>query len=78
MEKSEKEAIIKDLHDRFSRAKTAIAVEFAKVNVDTVTRLRKKFRDGKVEYKVLKNTLTAIAAREVGYAELESVLQLIP
>ena len=63
MEKSEKEAIIKDLHDRFSRAKTAIAVEFAKVNVDTVTRLRKKFRDGKVEYKVLKNTLARRAAK---------------
>ena len=62
-EKSEKEAIIKDLHDRFARAKSAIAVEFSKVNVETVTKLRKKFRDGKVEYKVLKNTLARRAAK---------------
>jgi large subunit ribosomal protein L10 len=61
--KSEKEAMIKDLSEKFARAKTAIAVEFNKVDVATVTRLRKKFRDGGVEYKVLKNTLAKRAAK---------------
>jgi len=61
--KSEKEAMIKDLTDKFSRAKAAIAVEFSKLDVETVTKLRKKFRDGGVEYKVLKNTLAKRAAK---------------
>jgi large subunit ribosomal protein L10 len=63
MLKSEKEALIKELNEKFARAKAAIAIEFTKVNVETVTRLRKKFRDGGVEYKVLKNTLAKRAAK---------------
>jgi len=61
--KSEKEEVIKELNEKFSRAKVAIAVQFGKINVDQVTRLRKKLRDGKVEYKVLKNTLAKRAAK---------------
>ncbi len=66
MLKSEKEAVIKDLNDKFTRAKAAIAVEFNKVDVETVTKLRKKFRDGGIEYKVLKNTLAKRAAKGTG------------
>jgi large subunit ribosomal protein L10 len=61
--KSEKEELIKELNDKFSRVKSAVAVEFGKLDVATVTRLRKKLREGKVEYKVLKNTLAKRAAK---------------
>ena len=63
MLKSEKEELIKDLNDRFSRAKGVVVAEFNKLNVDTVNRLRKKLRDGKVEWRVLKNTLARRAAK---------------
>jgi len=61
--KSEKEQLIKELNEKFVRAKTAIAVEFNKVDVETVTRLRNKFRENGVDYKVLKNTLAKRAAK---------------
>jgi len=63
MEKSEKEVIIKELNEKFSKAKTAIVAEFSKLNVETVTKLRKKFREAGVEYRVLKNTLAKRAAK---------------
>lgn len=63
MQKSEKEQLISELNEKFSRAKTAIVAEFSKLDVATVTRLRKKFRDGGVDYKVLKNTLAKRAAK---------------
>ena len=63
MQKSEKEVMIKELNEKFARAKTAIVAEFSKLNVETVTKLRKKFRDGGVDYKVLKNTLAKRAAK---------------
>lgn len=63
MLKSEKEELIKDLNDRFSRAKGVVVAEFNKLNVDTVNRLRKKLREAKVEWKVLKNTLARRAAK---------------
>jgi large subunit ribosomal protein L10 len=61
--KSEKEEVIKDLNGRFGKATSAIVAEFSKLNVATVTNLRKKLRDGGVEYKVLKNTLARRAAK---------------
>jgi large subunit ribosomal protein L10 len=61
--KSEKETLIKEMNDKFTRAQALIVAEFKKVDVDTVTRLRKKLRDGGVEYKVLKNTLAKRAAK---------------
>lgn len=63
MLKSEKEEVIKDLNAKFTRAKSAVVAEFSKLDVETVTRLRKKFREGGVEYKVIKNTLAKRAAK---------------
>lgn len=63
MLKSEKEAMIKELNEKFARAKTAVVAEFSKLNVETVNKLRKKFREGGVEYRVIKNTLARLAAK---------------
>jgi large subunit ribosomal protein L10 len=63
VQKSEKEEMIKDLSDKFQRVQTAIVAEFSKLDVETVTKLRRKFREGKVEYKVIKNTLAKRAAK---------------
>ena len=63
MQKSEKEVVIKELAEKFARVKSGIVAEFSKLDVATVTALRKKLRDGGVEYKVLKNTLAKRAAK---------------
>lgn len=63
MLKSEKEILIKELSDKFTRAKGVVVAEFNKLDVDTVNKLRKKLRDGGVEWKVLKNTLAKRAAK---------------
>lgn len=63
MQKNEKEELIKELNGKFAKAQALIVAQFGKVNVETVTKLRKKLRDGGVEYKVLKNTLAKRAAK---------------
>ena len=63
MQRSEKEEVIKELNVKFAKAKSAVLAEFSKLDVETVTKLRKKLRDGGVEYKVLKNTLARRAAK---------------
>ena len=65
MHKSEKEAAIKQLNERFVRAKSAVLAEFSKLDVAAVTQLRKKCREGGVEYRVIKNTLAKRAAKIV-------------
>ena len=66
MHKSEKEVAIKELNEKFARAKSAVLAEFSKLDVAAVTQLRKKCRDGGVEYRVIKNTLAKRAANFTG------------
>lgn len=63
MLRSEKETLQKELNDKFSRAKAIVIAEFRKLDVETVNKLRRKLRDGKVEWKVLKNTIARRAAK---------------
>lgn len=70
MLKSEKEELIKELSEKFGKAQAAIVAEFTKMNVATVTDLRKKFREANVEYKVLKNTLAKRAAKGTSIEQL--------
>ena len=53
----------------------AVFVGFSGLSVADVTKLRRKFREGGVEYKVVKNTLTRIAADELGFNDLDAVLE---
>jgi len=63
MLRSEKETLIAELNDKFTRAKSVVVSEFHKVDVETVNALRAKLRAGNVEWKVLKNTLAKRAAK---------------
>lgn len=63
MNRTEKEQVIGELHEKMARAKTAIVAEPKGLTVAVVTELRKKLRDAKVEYRVVKNTLAARAAK---------------
>ena len=63
MNRTEKEQVIGELHEKMAKAKAAIVAEPRGLNVATVTELRKKLRDAKVDYRVVKNTLAARAAK---------------
>jgi large subunit ribosomal protein L10 len=63
MNRTEKEGVIGELHAKMAKARAAIVAEPRGLDVETVTALRKKLRDAKVEYRVVKNTLAARAAK---------------
>ncbi len=63
MNRTEKEQVIGELHDKMAKAKAAIVGEPKGLTVAVVTELRKKLRDAKVDYRVVKNTLAARAAK---------------
>jgi large subunit ribosomal protein L10 len=62
LQKNEKQDVIKELHEKFSRAKTAILTGYSGINVEQITELRSKLRQSKIEYRVVKNTLARKAA----------------
>ena len=68
-------AEVEAIKGRLQQVSAALLTEYRGLKVKELGELRASLRGSQTEYKVLKNTLTAIAAREVGYGELESYLQ---
>jgi large subunit ribosomal protein L10 len=63
LNRTEKEEVIGELHEKMARAKAAIVAEPRGLDVATVTELRRKLRDAKIDYRIVKNTLAALAAK---------------
>lgn len=74
MTRTEKEQFIAELRERFTKAELAFAVTFRGLDVSTATSLRKQFRDGGVEYRVVKNTLAKLATEGTDYQDLNELL----
>ena len=70
---AEKEAVVEELNEKFNQAKSLVLTDYIGLDVAEMTELRDKLREAGVEYKVVKNTLATIAARE---ADLDEVTQL--
>ena len=69
-----KKAIVDQLSDRIGKATAVVFVDYKGITVAQDTELRNKFREAGVEYAVVKNTLTRLAANKVGYSEFDEVL----
>ena len=69
----EKAAVVEEMKEKLSSKGVAL-VSFNKLTVKDANQLRRIFRAHGVEYKVIKNTLTRIAADELGYNGLDDLL----
>ena len=69
-----KKAVVDQLSDRIGKATAVVFVDYKGITVAQDTELRNKFREAGVEYSVVKNTLTRLAARKVGFNEFDEVL----
>ncbi len=65
--REQKQNILKDLADKFSRARAAILIDFTKLPVSKTTELRRLLKKENAEYKVAKKTLINRILRNGGY-----------
>lgn len=65
--REEKQKVVAELKDKFSRARAAILTDYKGLNVAEMTELRSKLREQSIEYKVVKNTLTRLALKDLNY-----------
>lgn len=72
---AEKQATVAELQEKLTQAKGAVLINYRGLTVAQDTKLRRKFREAGVEYKVVKNTLTRIAAQEVGIQGMDTYLE---
>lgn len=75
MATAEKEETVRSLAELISRSKSIYLTDFQGMNVDLVSKMRRRLRDAKVEYRVTKNTLTKLALKNQGIEALDSYLE---
>ena len=63
MARPEKVAVVEELAEKFKNSAAAIFTDYRGLDVKAMTELRRRLRESGVEYKVVKNTLTLLAAR---------------
>lgn len=69
----EKVAVVDEVRAKLEAAEATVLTEYRGLNVAATAQLRRALRDAGGEYKVYKNTLVRIAARELGL-ELDDLL----
>ena len=69
----DKVAVVDEVREKFDAADGALLTEYRGLDVPGLAELRKELRAAGGEYKIYKNTLVRIAARERGY-ELDELL----
>lgn len=66
---------VADIKEKLSSTKGAVITNYRGLTVAQDTVLRRKLREAGVEYRVFKNTMTRIAAKEAGIEGLDSYLE---
>lgn len=70
-----KQAKIEEIKEKLQKSQSVILASYQGLTVEEDTQLRKSLREAGVEYKVYKNTLVILAAKELGIEGLEEHLQ---
>lgn len=65
-----KQQIVSDLAEQIKASPAGVIVNYQGISVENDTKLRKALREAGVQYKVVKNTLTARACAEAGYSDI--------
>jgi large subunit ribosomal protein L10 len=69
----EKVAVVDEVRERLEEADAALLTEYRGLDVDALAQLRRALRDAGGEYKIYKNTLVRLAARQAGL-DIEELL----
>ena len=67
--------IVDELRDKFNRCTIAVATDYTGLSVNMMTDLRQKMREKNVEYRVVKNNLTYLAADSANRPQIKNVVQ---
>ena len=75
MATAEKEQAVQALSEAIRASKSIYLADFSGMNVELASKMRRKLREAKVDYRVAKNTLTKLALHEHGVTGLDPYLE---
>ena len=68
MKIDKKKNIVEDIHKRFSKSKVTILTDYKGLDVEKISKLRRKLNESEIEYKVVKNSLLVKASEDTDVA----------
>ncbi len=71
----EKKEVVNNFKEMFSKSTFTIVTDYRGFTVAEITDLRKRLRKDNADYKIAKNTLMRLAAKETNLSELENLLE---
>ena len=75
MNRKEKEQTISDLHKQIEKFQGAVLTHYRGLNVEKMSALRQRFREEKISYHVVKNTLMKIASKGTDLEKLNNYFE---
>lgn len=69
MNRTQKAQEVESIRDRFDRMINAVITDYRGLDVESMTDLRKQFREANIEFKVVKNTLVKRATQDLPFGE---------
>ena len=67
--------MVEELREKLNRCTIAIATDFTGLSVNTMTELRQKMSEKEIEYRVVKNTLTYLAAEAADRPQIKEIVR---
>ena len=67
MPRPEKVAVVDEVAQRLTESTATVLTEYSGLSVDDLAELRARLRESDASYRIVKNTLTRLAARNAGY-----------
>lgn len=74
MDRSTKERVVSELHDKLKDTKLVILADYSGMNVVQITELRNELRGSDSEMRVVKNNLLKIASKDTDFSSLDDYL----
>jgi large subunit ribosomal protein L10 len=71
----EKKQFVEELHKRLEKCRVLILTDYKGLNVGTMTELRSKLREAKVEYQVIKNTMLRRASEGTDFEKIKDAFK---
>lgn len=71
----DKSEVVKGLQEKFAKTALAVITDYKGISVTEMSELRKRLYKINADYKIAKNTLVKIAAKDTPFKELESILE---
>ena len=67
--------LVEELKGKFNRCTIAVSTDYTGLSVNNMTELRQKMREKDIEYRVVKNSLTYLAADSAEKPEMKEIVQ---